>query len=113
MDADVLTESKAGGFSLLFGAGAREEKEGGEGLEQIPKATQKGAAQGGAKGFICACRATERRILGSVQAQGGGAVVKTDTLGWSFSMRKACVAVDGHVPTRGWEKIAVFLKDQK
>lgn len=33
MDADVLTESKAGGFSLLFGAGAREEKEGGEGLE--------------------------------------------------------------------------------
>lgn len=23
---------------------------------------------------------------------------------------KACVAVDGHVPTRGWEKIAVFLK---
>lgn len=38
-------------------------------------------------------------------------MVKTDTLGWSFSMRKACVAVDGHVPTRGWEKIAVFLKD--
>lgn len=54
---------------------------------------------------------TERRIPRSVQAQGGGAVVKTDALGWSFSMRKACVAVDGHVPTRGWEKIAVFLKD--
>lgn len=54
---------------------------------------------------------TERRIPGSVQAQGGGAVVKTDTLGWSSSMRKACVAMDGHVPTRGWEKTAVFLKD--
>ena len=54
---------------------------------------------------------TERRIPRIVQAQGGGAVVKTDALGWSFSMRKACVAVDGHVPTRGWEKIAVFLKD--
>lgn len=33
MDAAVLRESKAGGCSLPFGAGAREGREGGEGLE--------------------------------------------------------------------------------
>lgn len=33
MDDAVLRESKAGGCSLPFGAGAREGREGGEGLE--------------------------------------------------------------------------------
>lgn len=82
MDADVLTESKAGGFSLFF-RGRSKRRKGGRGRSGIDtRQHRRELPKGGVKGFICAW-ATER-IPGSVQAQGGGAVVKTDTLGWSF-----------------------------
>ena len=29
----------------------------------------------------------------------------SEALGWSFSMRQACAAANGHVPTCGWERL--------